>query len=77
MVQTGDNLHKTIDTTSLHVLDLGEENFHVVFASEVGTGSHLISGRNGVEHFISKTLRCDPQTVTAEITAHNYATYFT
>jgi hypothetical protein len=61
---------------SLHVLDIGAGNFHVVFASEIGTGSHAVSGRSGVEHFISKTLRCDPQAVTAEITAQNYATYF-
>jgi hypothetical protein len=29
---------------SLHVLDTGAENFYVIFASEVGTGSHLVSG---------------------------------
>jgi hypothetical protein len=36
---------------SLHVLDTGAENFYVIFASEVGTGSHLVSGGAGVEHF--------------------------
>lgn len=61
---------------SLHVLNIGAENSLVVFASESGTGSHLVSGRSGVEHFISKTLRCDPKAVTAEITAEAYETYF-
>jgi hypothetical protein len=61
---------------SLRVLDIGADNFHVIFASEVGTGSRPVSGKKGVEHFISKTLRCDPKTVKAEITEQDYATYF-
>jgi hypothetical protein len=61
---------------SLHVLGIGSGNFHVIFASEIGTGSHVVSGRSGVEHFISKTLRCDAGAVKAEIAAEDYATYF-
>ena len=57
-------------------MGIGADNFLVIFASEVGTGSHPVSGQNGVEHFISKTLRCDPKTVGVEITAQDYASYF-
>jgi hypothetical protein len=43
----------------IHVLDVGEGNFMVVFTSLEAPGRHLVSSVGAAHHFISSTLSCD------------------